>query len=265
MDTNNIKNNLIAEIEKLVEIIKKEYPSLVDIPTNYDLQELVHIEETGTISLFVRNKNFYFPLDAFKVLETLKKIPGFGTVKNHKTCNQDNMIINDNTYETYIEHVIAKGLTPEEYFKEILLHETLHFCGSGGGTAIREGINELKTRQLAKKYNLLTSSCGYPKETKIAYEIEQIFGEDIINKIAFSKNNQEIKEILDSISPKATSLYFSLEAIMEEEFYNKYMKYNFPGLNGPWKKTQKYNSIDYTKAYELLNEYKKLQTPRRTR
>ena len=52
---------------------------------------------------------------------------------------------------------------------------------------------------------------------------------------------------------------------MEEEFYNKYMKYNFPGLNGPWKKTQKYNSIDYTKAYELLNEYKKLQTPRRTR
>ena len=265
MDTNNIKNNLITEIEKLVEIIRKEYPSLVDIPTNYDLQELVHIEETGNISLFLRNKNFYFPLDAFKVLETLRKIPGFGAVKNHKTCNQDNMIINDNTYETYIEHVIAKGLTPEEYFKEILLHETLHFCGSGGGTAIREGINELKTRQLAKKYNLLTSSCGYPKETKIAYEIEQIFGEDIINRIAFSKNNQEIKEILDSISPKATSLYFSLEAIMEEEFYNKYMKYNFPGLTGPLKKTQRYNSIDYTKAYELLNEYERLHISRKAK
>ena len=265
MDINNIKNNLITEIEKLVEIIKKEYPSLVDISTNCDLEKLVHIEETGTISLFVRNKNFYFPLDAFKVLEALKKVPGFGTIKNHKTYNQDNIIINDNTYETYIEHVILKGLTPEEYFKENLLHETLHFCGSGGGTAIREGINELKTRQLAKKYNLLTSSCGYPKETKLAYEIEQIFGEDIVNKIAFSKSNQEIKNILDSISPEATAFYFSLEATMEEEFYNKYMKYNFPGLNGPWEKTQKYNSIDYTKAYELLNEYKKLQTPRRTR
>ena len=76
----------------------------------------------------------------------LKKIPGFGMMKNHKTCDQDNMIINDNTYITYIKHVFLKGLTPEEYFKEILLHETLHFCGSGGGTAIREGINELKTR-----------------------------------------------------------------------------------------------------------------------
>lgn len=256
MNIADIKNNLISEIQKLVKIIKKEYPNLVDIPVNYDLQELVHIEQTGTISLFVRNHNFYFPLDAFKVLGAFKRIPGFGMVKNHKTCNQDNMIINDNTYITYIKHAFLKGLTPEEYFKEILLHETLHFCGSGGRTAIREGINELKTRQLAKKYDLLTSSCGYPKETKIAYELENLFGEDIINKISFSKSRWEIKEILDSVSPIASSFFFTLETVMEEEFYDKYMKYEFPGLTGPFKKTQKYNSIDYTKAYLLIDEYK---------
>lgn len=256
MNVAGIKNNLISEIQKLVKIIKKEYPNLVDVPVNYDLQELVHIEQTGTISLFVRNHNFYFPLDAFKVLGAFKRIPGFGMVKNHKTCNQDNMIINDNTYITYIKHAFLKGLTPEEYFKEILLHETLHFCGSGGRTAIREGINELKTRQLAKKYDLLTSSCGYPKETKIAYELENLFGEDIINKISFSKSRWEIKEILDSVSPIASSFFFTLETVMEEEFYDKYMKYEFPGLTGPFKKTQKYNSIDYTKAYLLIDEYK---------
>lgn len=256
MNIDGIKNNLISEIQKLVKIIKKEYPNLVDIPVNYDLQELVHIEQTETISLFVRNHNFYFPLDAFKVLGAFKRIPGFGMVKNHKTCNQDNMVINDNTYITYIKHAFLKGLTPEEYFKEILLHETLHFCGSGGGTAIREGINELKTRQLAKKYNLLTSSCGYPRETKIAYELENLFGEDIINKISFSKSRWEIKEILDSVSPIASSFFFTLETVMEEEFYDKYMKYEFPGLTGPFKKTQKYNSIDYTKAYLLIDEYK---------
>ena len=130
-------------------------------------------------------------------------------MKNHKTFTEDNMIINDNTYITYIKHVFLKGLTPEEYFKEILLHETLHFCGSVGGTAIREGINELKTRQLAKKYGLLTSFCGYPKEIKI---------------------------ILDSVSLEASSFFFNLEVIMENEFHNKYMKYNFPGLTGPLKK-----------------------------
>lgn len=263
VNINDIKNSLISEIEKLIEIIKKEYPNLVDIPTDYDLKKMVHIEQTGTISLFVCNKNFYFPLDAFKVLGTLKKIPGFGIMKKHKTCNQDNMIINDNTYITYIKHVFLKGLTPEEYFKEILLHETLHFCGSGGGTAIREGINELKTRQLAKKYGLLTSSCGYPKETKIAYKLEKIFGETIINKISFSKNQCEIKEILDSVSSDASSFFFSLEVLMEKEFHNKYMKYKFPGLAGLFKKTQKYNSIDYTKAYALIDEYKRnIQMPK---
>ena len=55
MNINDIKNSLIIEIEKLVEIIKKEYPNLVDIPIDYDLKKIVHIEETGTISLFVRN------------------------------------------------------------------------------------------------------------------------------------------------------------------------------------------------------------------
>jgi len=222
---------------------------------------MVRIEETGTISLFVSDKNFYFPLDAFKVLEKLKKIPGFGMMKNHKTCTEENMIINNNSYLTYMKHAFLKGLTPEEYFKEMLLHETLHFCGSGGEFAIREGINELKTRQLAKKYGLLTSSCGYPKETKIAYELEKIFGESIINKISFAKTHMEIKAILDSVSPNAASFFFNLEETMEKEFYNKYMKYKFPGLMGPFKKTQKYNSIDYTKAYELIEQYKRsLQT-----
>ena len=257
VNLSDIKNNLVSEIEKLIKVIRNEYPNLVDLPVNYDLDKLVHIEETGTISLFVKNKNFYFPLDAFKVLGTLKKIPGFGMVKNHKTCSRDNMIINDNTFISYIRHVFLKGLTPEEYFKEILLHETLHFCGSGGGSAIREGINELKTRQLAQKYGLLTSSCGYPKETKIAYELEKIFGENIINRISFSGSQEEIKEILDSVSPDAFSFFSNLEDVMEREFYTKYMKYKFPGLMGPFKKTKKYNSIDYTKAYDLLEHYKK--------
>lgn len=187
MTKSDIKDNLVSEIDKLIKVIRTEYSDLVNVPDNIDLNERVHIEDTGTISLFVRGNHFYFPVDAFKVLNAFKKIPGFGSNKNHVTCTKDNMIINDNTYLTYIKHVFLKGLSPIEYFKEILLHETMHFCGSGGGTAIREGINELKTRQLAYKYDLLTSSCGYPKETKIAYELEQIFGEDIINKISFSK------------------------------------------------------------------------------
>ena len=252
-----IINNLIPTIKSYIEIIKEEYKKLTNIPENIDLKKYIHIENTGTISLFIRNGHFYFPTDVFKVLDDLKKIPGFGSNKNHKTYNEDNIIINDNTYITFIKHIFLKGLTPVEYYEEILLHETMHFCGSGGGTAIREGINELKTRELAKKYGLLTSSCGYPKEIKIAYELQKIFGEEIINKISFSKNNLEIREILGIVSKDAANFYFTLEEIMEKEFYTKYMKYDFPGITGPIKKTQKYNMIDYTNAYLLIKEYKK--------
>lgn len=252
-----IKKELIPKIEKLINIIKSEYIDLVKLPTELNLNNLVHIEDTGTISLFIRNGHFYFPTDAFKVLNALSKIPGYGSLPNHKTHNEKNMILNNNTYLTYMEHVFLKGLKPKEYYEEILLHETLHFCGSGGGTALREGINELKTRELAQKYNLLTSACGYPKETKIAYELQQMFGSDIINKIAFSNNYLEIKSILDTISLDAAIFYFELEHAMEMEFNNKYMKYDFPGITGPIKKTQKYNTINYSRAYQMIEEYKR--------
>lgn len=255
-----MKNNLCIEIKKYVSIIKEEYPEFICLPEDYNLNEKVHIEDTGTISLFVRKGEFYFPKDSFKVLSALKMIPGFGSFKNHKSYTPDTMILNDNTYMTYLKHVFLKGVTPEEYFMECLLHETFHFCGSGGGTAIREGINELKTRQLAQKYNLETSCCGYPKEIKIAYELEKLFGCDVINIIAFSKNQAVLKEQLNSISPQMCDFYFKLEETMEREFYYKYMKYDFPGLLGPIKKTQKYNSIDYANAYKLIDDYKNSQT-----
>ena len=110
MEIDNIKNNLIVEIEKLVKIIKYEYPDLVNIPIEYDLYKIVHIEETGTISLFVRKGEFYFPLDAFKVLEIFRKIPGFGINKNHKTYTENNMILNDNTFYDLYTTCISKRI-----------------------------------------------------------------------------------------------------------------------------------------------------------
>lgn len=255
MNINDMKNELLLEISKIIDIVKQEYPELANTPEG-ELEDRVHIEDTGTISLFVKDGHFYFPLSANAVLNELKKNPLFGSDPNHKTCNEDNMIINNNTFEDFINHIVLKGMTPLDYYKEIVLHETLHYCGSGGGSAIREGINELKTRQLAKKYGLQTSSCGYPKETKIASELEGIFGKEIVDKISFAKKNSEIRGLLDTVAPDAYTFYSSLEQTMEVEFYHKYMKHKFPGPNGHIEKTKKYNSIDYSNAYDLINDYK---------
>ena len=222
-----LKNKLIVEIRKMIEIIKSEYPMYVDLPEDLDLENRVHIEDTGTISLFVKNKNIYFPLSAFSVLEHFKSFPEYGSNTNHVTYTEDNMIINDNTFETFINHAIV--------------------------------INELRTRQLAKKYGLLTSCCGYPKETKIAYELEQILGKDVIDRIAFTKKSYEVIDILNELPMDAATLYLTVEREMEKEFQEKYMKYKFPGINGPFEKMNKYDTIDYSRVYEIIDEYKRNQ------
>ena len=133
----------------------------------------------------------------------------------------------------------------------------MHFCGSNGKTALMEGLNEYLTRKLALKYNLKTNGCGYPKEIKIVIELEKIFGEKILQQIAFSKSENEIELTLNKINPKAASFFFNLEKEMDNEFYNKYYKFKFPGLSGPFDKAKKYNDINYDKVNKLINEYNK--------
>ena len=129
----------------------------------------------------------------------------------------------------------------EDYFNDLLLHETMYFCGSGGSTALKEGINELLTR-------------------KIAYTLQQIFGEDTINQIAFINNELDILNYLeDTIGKEVSNLYLDIASIMNNEFQEKYYKdiNSYNGLEGIKKKVENYQSIDYTKVYELIEEYNK--------
>ena len=151
-------------------------------------------------------------------------------------------------------------MTLEEYFEDLLLHEIMHFCGSGGSTALMEGINELLTRKIALENNFKTSGCGYPKEVRIAYTLQEILGEDIINQIAFINNELDILNYLeDTIGKEASDLYLDISGIMNNEFQEKYYKdmNTYNGLEGIKKKIENYQTIDYTKAYELIEEYNK--------
>lgn len=246
------KQKLINDIKKYIEIIENEYGKYTFIEKDINFNNIIHIEETNTISLLIRNKEFYFPLSAYTVLDNLKKLKEFGSIPNHKLYNKDTLIENENTFYNYIEHLIIKGSSPLEYFKEILLHETMHYCGANGSSALMEGLNEYFTRKLALKHNLLTNGCGYPKEIKIVLKLIELLGEEKMLKILFSSTNNNIKNILDD---KEYNFFINLNELMEKEFYNKYYKYNFPGLNGPFEKAKKYNDINYEQAYHYIEEF----------
>lgn len=262
LDISEIKKSLAIDLQLYIEIIKDEYRDYIPkerldfLNSIKNFKDIIVIKNTGTINMFVRDNNIYFPTTAHKIINQMKLIPGFGINKHHRLFTKDTLIVNDNTFTDYIKHVFIAGLSTKQFYLETLLHETIHFCGVGGVGALREGIAELKTREIAHKYNFTTSGCGYPKEIKIAIELQNIFGQTVMNKIAFAKNDYEIAIILrDNFGLNEVNLYMEVSKLMNHEFQDKYYKHKFPGITGPLKKVKKYNQLDYSEVFNVLYNY----------
>ena len=159
-------------------------------------------------------------------------------------------------------------MTLEQYFEDLLLHETMHFCGSDGGNALKEGINEYLTRKLAEyltrklalKKGFHTNGCAYPKEVKIAHTLESILGEEVITQIAFIKPYGKVLSYLETTLGKdASELYQSVTHAMEEEFHNRYYRHmnHFDGLEGIQEKIANYKQIDYSQVEQIIEQYQK--------
>lgn len=250
-------------VKKYVTIILEEYKEYIPINIQNKLKSIkdfydyVLVVPNHTISLFANpiNTTIYLPFDAYKAIEILKKLPDYGIDKNHKTYKENNIVLNDNTYRDFVNHVIIKGESCVEYFKEILLHEVMHICGSSGFNALCEGFNELKTREIAEKYGLETSYCGYPKEVKIAYELQQIFGRKIGDKINFLDFKERLILLEQEVGEEAATLYKNIFVSMEKEF-RPYITKSYPAFNGIKEKCDEYDKIDYKEVYSFLNNYK---------
>ena len=260
LEINEDKKIISQKVEEYTRVILDEYQDYIpDSLKQYlyecDYSNLVKIENTNTISLFVSNNLIYLPTNAYKIIDAMKKIPGFGSKKDHVTHQIDNMIINNNTFLDYIKHVFLKGLSAREYFLEILLHETMHLCGSCGSYGLQEGFTELKTRELAFKYNLKTSCCGYPKETKIVLELQEILGKSICDKITFMKDQVDIYNLIkDYVGLDEANLYVDIFNSVEKQF-RSYIKQHFKGIIVPLRKTLEYSKLDYSEVRKIFDKY----------
>lgn len=267
MSTFNIEEThgkLTEQIKEYIELIKKEYGAYIPVEVLQrlsaidDYSQILKIYDYGEVSAYANENNVIMPLCADKLLRMASKIPGYGISKNHKPYNEENIIVNNNTFLTYIMHVFISGTNAEGYYEDLLLHEVMHFCGSDGASVLKEGINELLTRMLAKKYNLRTNSCGYPKEVKLAYDLMNCFGENIVIRLAFINGfENELNFIRENLGDAAANLYFQVCNTAEKEFNEKYYSHmsEFSGAIGIAKKVLFYKRIDYSKVYQMINNY----------
>ena len=255
-----INKILEDNIKKNLEILIQEFNSnmssaKIKMLQNTNVKNLYSIENTNTISLFVQNNKIYYPKEAINALELLSTNPDFGKNKNHKAYTNENLIINDNTFSSYVNHAILKGLKPIDYYLENTLHECCHLIGIVGASAIGEGITELKTRQIAKKYNVITSGCGYPKEVFIAYQLEQILGKEIIEKIMFIDDlDKQVKYIKEKLGANKANLYYEVYQKTNKIFKN-YINNNYSGTNAIQDKISAYDKLNYDEILKIINDF----------
>ena len=271
VEKNKIQSNLAKHLQEYISAIIEKYGKYIPeerlaILNNIsNFENLIKIYDYGSVNAYATDSEISMPLCADKLLNIAGKIPGYGINKKHKSYNSKNLIINNNTYINYIFHVFVSGTNAEGYYDDMLLHETMHFCGSGGSSALKEGINELLTRKLALEKGFITNGCGYPKEVQLAFQLQNVFGEEILDQIAFINSEENIYFFLvNTLGLEAAKLYLKVSQAMEKEFSEKYYDKmdNYDGLTGIIRKTLDYSKIDYSKVYKILDDYNlSLQAP----
>lgn len=183
------------------EFIPKETREYVQGIKEY--KEILVLNDKPTVTFVQKDGKILIPKRGLRLLEILRFIPGYGIKPDHK-CYKSKDVLNESTYLDYVIHVFLAGLTMEQFCNETLPHEVLHLCGSRGWEPFFEGLTELKAREVAAKYDFPLSRCGYNKEVDIVVQVQDILGRDLMSKIAFTKDEENIRRLIESEFGKKT-------------------------------------------------------------
>ncbi|MBQ3414334.1 MAG: hypothetical protein IJH39_03115 [Clostridia bacterium] len=256
-------DNLSIYLEKYVKAILKEYGNAIPINKRKELENIsdyksiLVINPEHTVSFYCCDDKIFLPQYASEILDKMKFIPGFGINKKHK-CYKNNEILNNTSYLGYIAHVVLKGLDIEDFCLESLLHETVHLCGSDGIEPFREGLTELKAREIAQKYGFPLSRCGYNKEVNIVSQVQDILGRELITKIAFTPNESKVYDLItQQYSSNAYSIIAEIRERMNEESRTKYDARKYQGTFSAIKKATAYDSLNYSKVLPLIEDLRR--------
>lgn len=247
------RKKIIKLLLNYLKIIVSEYKDCSNISEELFNEDIVRFNSSDTISFFVKDGVLYLPKQIYNLMGILIKDPLYGSCYGDRR-NVEDYLDTNTTYHDYINHFIKAGLTPYEYFEESLLHEAMHMCGSGGGNPLEEGINELKTRELAQKNNIKIAAYGYPKEVEIAKRLQEILGKDIMDQLTFIKTEDRKNFLIENVGAEKANLYERIykDMIRLSNEYNESIHH----ISSPYDKALAYDKIDYSTILEYIEEYK---------
>lgn len=114
-DFSKLHEKLTIQVEEYIKAIIDEYDQFIPIDRKVQLNNIknynniIKIYDYGSINGYASSNGISMPLCADKVLKLISKIPGFGINRNHHSYDESNLIINNNTFMSYILHIFISG------------------------------------------------------------------------------------------------------------------------------------------------------------
>lgn len=235
----------LSELIEYVPYEKRRY-----LKDEFNLRNV--IDFANGFGIWSYGNNIFLAIQNGATFKRLSKNPKFGQKKGSILVTEEESIENDKDYVDYMEYFIDNGLTELDYYLDFLPHTIMHLVGSSDGV-LGEGITELRTRQICKKYNIRCAPIMHSKETKLIIKLEKIFGEICLNEASFLHNFSVLEEKCEK--------KFGKEKFREvyEELRVNYRDYVMDRVLDPIEHYKNYRKIDFGKIYELVDNYEKQQ------
>lgn len=239
-------------LNEYIKIIFEEFEMCIDSNIKQKILDkkssLLKWSDDDSISFVVRDGILRLPKTTYEVINKLKKLKNYGTRK--REYDTLNYFDTSKTYMDYINEVIECGLSPLDYFLESLLHETMHVCGSAGYLPLAEGINELKTRELAEKRNIKISAFGYPKEVEVALLFQNIVGKEVVDQLTFIPPDNKYRFLETAVGKEVADLYKTLNEQMNSKVNREMFSTKDPVI-----KAKIYSQINYDEEKTLICDF----------
>ena len=247
------------ELVRILSIFLDEFIEYVPVEKRRYFVELMKIKKTNQLIGFdsgmgawCKDNKIYFAVKNNEVFKKLAQSSDYGKRKDIKLVAEHNFINNDKDYIDYMEYFIGNGMKEIDYCLDVLPHEVMHLIGSSGGI-LGEGITELRSRQVCKKYGIRCAPIMHSKETKLAIKLEKYVGEIALNEASFFGDFTILEERLGKI--------FGEEAFKEvyEELRIGYRQYVSNRSTNLIEHYKKYRDIDFSRIYALVDAKDKLE------
>lgn len=237
-----------SEIKRLLPIFKNEFLDYI-LPQKFmyfrDKSNWNEILDFGSgIGVWNDGNKIYVSVQNSRFFKQLSKEEGYGENKGKQLVSNKEYYINNKDFLDYIDYAKANGLKEIDYALDTLPHHIMHLIGSGKGI-LGEGITELRTREICKKYNIRYAPVMHSKEAKLIRLLENFFTKQELNEASFYGN-------VSSILKKCETIFGKEFKTLYEDICGQYNNYISSSVTDVVEHYKRYREIDFTKLYDLI-------------